>query len=102
MKITVKVGHNDRYNIGKYQDFEIVESLPTLHSVEEIAPEYNGEKTTVVDIQEYLIDCEQGNDRAFDYKYYRITKMFEILNEDNEWEFDDCLYDYLAIENLFN
>lgn len=101
MKIKVKTRFDERNKVAFYRDFEIVEKLPEVGDIKELNPEYDGAKTTVREIREAHIDCEQGNDDVYNYTYYCVFKTFEQLNDDNEWEFVEEFTDFIAIEREY-
>lgn len=98
MKIKVKTRTDERNKISYYREFEIVKQLPEIGSVEELAPERDGEKTTIRTIFEAVIDCEQGCDKIYDYHYYVIIKTFEQLNDNDEWEIVNQWEEYVALK----
>lgn len=102
MKIRVKTRTDEAEKIAYYRDFEIVKSLPNVGDIDEVSPEYNGEKTTVIGIFEAVIDCEQGSDEIYNYEYFRIRKKFENLNDDGEWELSNEWDEFLAVEKKYD
>lgn len=88
MKKTIKayVSMNEYKKIHYYRNFEIIERLPKKDET------FKGEE--IIEINEVSLDCEQGNDKVYDYDYYEITtKNYDDLNE--EW--DETTY-YVAIQ----
>ena len=98
MKIRAYTSFEESNKIHRWRDFEIVGKLPVLGEIKEISPEYDGEKTTLVNIFECPIDCEQGNDEVFEYEYFKLEYKFEKLNEDDEWEFEEYQYEFVAVK----
>ena len=98
MKIKVKIGEIEKSKIERWQEFEIVEELPNVGEIEEVSPEYDGEKTTVVEVREFWIANDNQRDEVYKYNYYRVKKLLEKLNDDDVWEFYDDWYEYIAIE----
>ena len=98
MKIKVKTYYNEHNNTNYYRQFDIIDALPEIGEVDQLFPERDGERTTVIAIREVSIDCE-NRDEAFEYNYYVIEKTFEQLNEDDEWEMvHECERHYVAIK----
>ncbi len=97
MKIKAYTSFCESTKTHYYREFEIVNSLPQIGEVDEISPAYDGQKHTVVSIEECYIDCEQGNDEVYNYNYYVIKKTFETLNDSDEWEFVEEIEEFVAI-----
>lgn len=97
MKIKAYTSYSERTNTRYYRDFEIVDKLP---GIGEVIYEYCGDRKTVTEINEVMLDYEQGNDKVYDYKYYALTIKFEELSNDNVWIEDKDNEEtlYVAIE----
>lgn len=62
---------------NRYREFEIINQLPEVGDVE------NGQ-FKVLEISEVQLDCEQGNDEVYRYKYYEIVR--QEIDEEEEYD----------------
>lgn len=99
MKIEAYTGYNETCHQHLYNKFEIIDKLPALGDNFGTQVKYcpNPAKEIVTDIDEVELDCEQPNDKVYNYKYYEITTDYEEKNEDGEIEKDWFTY-LVAVE----
>ena len=98
MKIKAYTSYSEANKIHRYREFEVIDILPEIGEVKELFPERDGERTTVCEIRELSLDCEQGNDEVYNYKYYEIVKSFEVLDDDDNWVLEANESDFVALE----
>lgn len=98
MKIKAYTSYSERNNTHYYTEFDVINELPEINSIEEVSPFAEGRRTTIKEIKCVDLDCEQGSDSIYNYKYFEIVKSIEILNDDNKFEFEDYESDFVAIK----
>lgn len=90
--IKAYVDYDNETKTHYYQQFDIVEKLP---SVGDVCYEDPFQKETIVDIKEVSIDTEQGNDEVYNYLYYELV-IEHLDKDDNETEQDS---NFICIKN---
>lgn len=81
-KIKAYVSYTERTNTRHYKNFEIVNKLPEIN--ENYNYRYGGEKVT--EINQVTLDCEQGSDEVYNYKFYEVTTVNDDGDESYSYE----------------
>lgn len=94
-RIKVYVSVDEYNNAKKYRMFDVVDEVPKVGDKDTSI--YGSTTAAVVPI---IPDCEQGNPEVDDYDYYRVTRLPNIIEEDEDIE-DQYEYEYKAVKKAY-
>lgn len=94
-RIKVYVSVDEYNNVKRYQMFDIENEVPKAGDKD---PTIYG--STTVAVTPVIPDCEQGNPEVDDYEYYKVTRIPNIVDEDEDIE-DQYEHEYKAVKKAY-